>query len=157
MVVTMENSDDGEFVKAVNMKSKGMRAGYRAAKPSVIKAPRQIADRMKYALKMDATTAVTIAKACLAMGGTELLVSAVKETVKIEAIDTNQDSFTIELPEGAVSVIDGDSDVRFSHKYPSKIFLSLLKKNPEGFFNIGEAGMLSTKINGLDIYVMPQL
>jgi len=148
------NIDDVEYVKALHMKSADTKIGYRCANPESIKAPKQINDTIIYRVQLNAEAVSVLQKGYGAMG-TETVAVIGGDGVAFELEDINEDImrhvFAVE------SIQLGEGTGSFTHKYPIKTLLALFKQNPDGVFEIGEKGILRIAVNGLNIYVLPQV
>ena len=146
--------DGVEYVKALHMKSADTKVGYRCANPESIKAPKQINDTIIYRVQLNAEAVSVLQKGYGAMG-TETVAVIGGDGVAFELEDINEDImrhvFAVE------SIQLGDASGSFTHKYPIKTLLALFKQNPDGVFEIGEKGILRIAVNGLNIYVLPQV
>jgi len=147
--------NDSEYARSITMKSTGTKIDYRCANPSTIQAPRQINDNLIYSIQLNAEAVSLLQKGQAAMGSeTVTIVSA--DGISFELTDINSDVFKHTFAP-AVDVLDEDANPNFSHRYPVKTLLALFKQNPDGQFKIGEKGILNINVNGLDIYVLPQV
>ncbi len=149
------SSDDDDYARSVVIKSTGTKIDYRCANPTTIQAPRQINDNLIYRVQLNAEAVILLQKGQAAMGSETVSIIS-NDGVSFELTDINNDVFKHTFsPE--VELLDEDADESFNHKYPVKTLLALFKQNPDGYFEIGEKGILSINVNGLDIYVLPQV
>jgi hypothetical protein len=151
-VVTL---NDIEYVKALHMKSADTKVGYRCANPDTIKAPKQINDTIVYRVQLNAEAVNVLQKGYSAMG-TETVTVHGGDGVAFELEDISEDKFRHVFAPDSVHLGDTATGA-FSHKYPVKTLLALFKQNPDGVFEIGEKGILRIDVNGLNIYVLPQV
>ena len=150
--------DNEEFAKSLTMKNKKTKIDYRCANPSTVKAPKQIQDAMCFEISLDAGDINTLGKAALAMGTDLIEISGDKDTAQIKMIDINRDEFKHDIT-GSAKIITGNKtkETSFSHKYPAKILLALLKKSPGEPFRIGAGGLLNITANGINLFIIPQV
>jgi hypothetical protein len=161
--IDAETDEDATSAKVLNMKGKKLKISYRCANPSVIKAPRQIQDVMRHKVSLSAEIVATLAKAAAAMGSDTITVVSDADGDRFEMSDVNKDIFALDFT-GSIRAYEVDAKRqkeaaagKFSHKYPTKILLSLFKKVPDGEFLIGASGLLNIKINDINLYVLPQV
>ena len=84
-----------------------------------------------------------------AMGADTVSVISNADGVAFELRDINNDVMSHTFTEG--------EHPNFAHRYPVKTLLAMFKSNAEGDFEIGKKGMLKFPVNGLDVYVIPQV
>lgn len=147
--------DAKEYAKSLVMKNKKSKIDYRCANPSVIKAPRQIQDTMKYQVTLTPEIVNTLAKAATAMGSDCIEISATEDTAKFEMSDMNKDAFSLDITGNIKSIKNGT--LSFKQKYPIKVLIALFKKSPDSTFNIGENGLLNIIVNDINVFVLPQV
>lgn len=147
--------DDEEYARSVTMKGTGTKIDYRCANPTTIQAPRQINDNLVYRVQLNAEAVSLLSKGQGAMGSETVSIMS-DDGVSFELTDVNSDAFKHTFAPD-VELLDEDASENFTHRYPAKTLLALFKQNPDGYFEIGEKGILSINVNGLDIYVLPQV
>jgi len=147
--------DDSEYARSITMKGTGTKIDYRCANPTTIQAPRQINDNLVYRIELNAEAVSLLQKGQVAMGS-ETVTIASDDGVSFELTDVNSDAFKHTFSPD-VELLDEDANPAFTHRYPAKTLLALFKQNPDGHFDIGEKGILNINVNGLDIYVLPQV
>ena len=147
--------DDEEYARSITMKGTGTKIDYRCANPTTIQAPRQINDNLVYRIQLNAEAVSLMQKGQVAMGS-ETISLIGNDDVSFELTDVNSDVFKHTFA-ADIEFLDEDAAESFTHRYPVKTLLALFKQNPDGYFEIGEKGMLSITVNGLDIYVLPQV
>jgi len=148
------NIDDNEYVKALHMKSADTKVGYRCANPESIKAPKQINDEIIYRVQLNAEAVGVLQKGYGAMG-TETVSVIGGDGVAFELEDINEDIMRHVFAPQSIQL--GEATGSFTHKYPVKTLLALFKQNPDGEFEVGAKGILRIAVNGLNIYVLPQV
>lgn len=149
--------DNGsEYVRLLTMKGKGLKVDYRCANPTTIQAPRQINDTLKYQVDINAEAVVLLQKGQAAMSAETVTIISNKEGVSFQLVDINGDCFDHKFGE-AVKTLTDDTSINFAHRYPVKTLLPLFKYNPDGNFKIGQKGILSISVNGLTVFVLPQV
>ena len=147
--------DGVEYVKALHMKSADTKVDYRCAKPDTIKAPKQINDTIIYRVQLNAEAVSVLQKGVAAMG-TDTVSVVGGDGVAFELQDISEDIFRHVFAADSVQLGEGITG-EFAHKYPVKTLLALFGQNPDGFFEIGEKGILLIAVNDLNLYVLPQV
>lgn len=154
-VEAVEGADD--FARSIMMKGKGVKIDYRCANPSSIRAPKLIHDTMKYRVELNGDAVLLLQKGAAAMENPETVsIISNKDGVSFELVDVNNDVFTHTFSED-VQTLNGSTKTNFAHRYPVKVLLTLFKNDPEGIFDVGEKGILHINVNGLGVYVLPQV
>lgn len=149
-------TDDGQgFVKTLLISAKGVKVDFRCANPSAIRAPKTVNDTLACLVPLDAGAVVLLQKAQAAMGADTVTIISNDNGVTFEMYDVNNDKFS-HTYEGSVESLEGGS-TDFVHTYPLKIVLPLFKENAGGSFAVGEKGILNIEMNGLNLYVLPQV
>lgn len=152
--IEAEVDDGSQFVRQIIMKAKGMKIDYRCANPAAIKAPKQVNDVLKYRVTVPTEVIVNLHKAHSAMKSE--IVSVISDVgVSFELSDLNNDVFKYQFADKVDVLTDGNG--KFAHRYPVKTLLPLLKQNTTGFFEIGAKGIAAFQLNGLKVFVLPQV
>lgn len=154
--IEVELDADAKCVRAIIMKAKGTKIDYRCAKSAAIRAPRQVAEVYKHRVKMNSDSVVLLQKAIAAMSGPEHITLVSNEGVSLELCDINNDVFKHTFME-KVETLTPDASGKFAHRYFVKTLFPLLKQNPDGHFDVGAKGILAFSVNGLTVYVLPQV
>lgn len=154
--VSATTDEHSEFVRALTMKAKGVKVEYRCANPKTIAAPKKINDTLVCKINLTADAVYLLQKGLTAMGGEVITVVSDERGVTFKITDINNDEFTHTFTDH-VEVLGEHADVTFTYNYPAKILLSLFRTNPEGYFSIGQKGMLNIVVNNLNIFVLPQV
>jgi len=154
--IEAETPDGSEYARSLTMKAKGVKIDYRCANPSTIQAPRQINDTLKYRVPLNAEAVVMLQKGQSAMNAGIVTIISNKKGVSFELVDINSDIFSYTFTNKVENLTD-DSDTNFAHRYPIKTLLPLFKQNSEGTFTIGQKGILSISVQGLNLFVLPQV
>jgi len=144
-----------EYARSILMRGTGTKIDYRCANPATIQAPRQINDKLAFRVNLNTEAVDLLNRGAVAMGSETVAVIG-DDGVSFELTDVNGDVFKHTFTANIEFLTENPNDT-FSHKYPVKTLLSLFKQNPNGYFEIGEKGILSITVNGLDIYVLPQV
>lgn len=148
--------DEKGFVRSLTMKAKGTKIEYRCANPSTIQAPRQINDVLKYKVPLTAEAVMMLQKGQAAMDAKTVTVVSNKDGVSFEIVDINNDIFSYTFSENVETLTD-DSDINFANRYPIKTLIALFKQNPDGYFQIGQKGIMNVTVQGLNLFVLPQV
>jgi hypothetical protein len=135
--------------------AKGVKVDFRCANPSAIRAPKSVSDTMKTLVPLEAEAVVLLQKGQQAMSADTVTIISNENGVSFEMYDVNSDKFTHTYEADVESLNGGDTD--FVHTYPIKIVLPLFKENAGGSFSVGEKGVLNLQMNGINIYVLPQV
>ncbi len=155
-VDAVEGTDD--FAKSITMKGKGIKIDYRCANPSSIRAPKIIHDTMKYRVDLNSDAVLLLQKGQAAMGAPETVaIISNKDGVAFELVDVNSHDVFSHTFTDKVHALNGSTKMTFAHRYPVKVLLTLFKHDSEGSFDIGEKGILHIDVNGLGVYVLPQI
>ena len=154
--IEADNPDSGDYARSLTMKAKGVKIDYRCANPSTIQAPRQVNDTLKCRVPLNAEAVVMLQKGQSAMSAETVTIVSNKKGVSFEIVDINNDTFSYTFTDKVESLTE-DGDVNFAHRYPVKTLLPLFKQNAEGTFAIGQKGILSISVQGLNLFVLPQV
>lgn len=147
--------DDEKFARSLIMKGKGIKIDYRCGNPAKIKAPRQVNDVLKHKVPLNGEAVLLLQKGQAAMGAETVSIIS-NDGVSFELVDVNNDVFKHTFAADA-EPLTKDKDTKFAHRYPIKTLLALFKDNPTGHFSVGAKGILSFPINGLTVFVLPQV
>ena len=154
--IESENPEGSEFVRSLTMKGKGVKIDYRCANPATIQAPRQVNDTLKFQVPLNAEAVVMLQKGQSAMSADTVTIVSNKNGVTLEIVDVNNDTFSYTFTDKVKTLTDS-ADINFAHRYPIKTLLPLFKQNPDGYFEIGQKGILSISVQGLNLFVLPQV
>ena len=160
--VETETKVDGNttFATSLIMKGKGTKIDYRCANPTKINAPKQINDTLRFRVQLNADAVSLLQKGTAAMGAENVAIIS-DQGVSFELVDVNNDVFKHTFADNVELIPDTDGNVasssKFAHRYPVKILLALFRNNPNGTFSIGQKGILSFSVNGLTVFVLPQV
>jgi len=149
-------SMQSEFTRSLTMKAKGLKVEYRCANPTTIQAPKQVNDVMKHKVELNAEAVVLLQKGQAAMSAENVTIVSREDGVSFELVDINEDVFSHMVTTKVENLTD-DTNTSFAYRYPIKTLLPLFKYNPEGFFTVGQKGILSISVNGLTVFVLPQV
>ena len=147
--------EESDWAKSLIMMSEDTKVEYLCANPDAIQAPKQINDTIIYQIQLNAEAVNLLQKGYAAMGS-ETVEVASDNGVSFNLMDVNDDVFTHKFGDEAV-LLEDSATPTFSHRYPVKTLLAIFKQNPDGVFEIGAKGILRITVNGLDIYVLPQV
>jgi len=149
--------DNGDGVKTITMKSKGLTIDYRCMKGTRITAPKKAKDVDHCAFELPPEAVDMIKSGAMTMKADEVLF--VKEldsdVVFLQMRDINQSEFKYEI-EGFVSPVD-DENCGFANRYPTKVLLSVMKHSTDNTLLVGELGTLSANINKLNVIIAPRV
>jgi hypothetical protein len=154
--IESDSPEGSEFVRSLTMKAKGVKIDYRCANPTTIQAPRQINDTLKYRIPLNAEAVVLLQKGQSAMSADTVTIVSNKNGVSFEIVDINKDVFSHTFTTKVENLAD-DENVSFAHRYPIKNLLPLFKQNADGCFEVGQKGILSISVQGLNLFVLPQV
>lgn len=156
--VTKEK-DDAKYVFSLTLKAKGVKIDYRCADPSRIQAKKTINDPLQYSVPISPEFVNMLSKGISAMGSANVVtLISNEEGVSFEIADDEKDVFQHVFAE-SVEVIDPQvTTTKFAHRYPAKLLLSVVKKNPEGILKIGSVGLgvLRFDVQGIGVYLPPR-
>jgi len=149
-------TDDNNFVRSLILKGNNIKIDYRCANPTTIKAPRQINDALKTQVKLNSESVVILQRGQSAMMNSETVaIGSANDQVTFEIADVNKDTLKYTLTNKLESLAGGEK-TQFTFNYPIKILLALFKQNSEGYFQIGQRGILMFPLKNLSFYVLPQ-
>lgn len=160
--VEFDTKKDGdvEFVTTLILKGKGTKIEYRCGEPSKIVAPKSLNDVTRYNVTLTSEAVTLMQKGAAAMAADNVSIIS-NEGVSFELVDGNNDVFKHTFATDAQVVPDADGEVasstKFAHRYPVKTLLALFRSNPNGTFSVGQKGILSFEVNGLTVFVIPQV
>lgn len=149
-------------ISLLDLSSGKVKAQFRCASVEAVKGvPKNVADTLVWEIKVGAASLPIINQAVSAMGAEAITIASKDgKTVSVELVDANRDVFSTELPDDALWI--GESTVpvgSFCHKYPAKTLVSLLKEALKTCdplpMQLGEGGIFSFKVNGLDFFILP--
>jgi hypothetical protein len=147
--------DNGEFVRSIAMKGKGIKIDYRCANPTTITAPKALKDEANYELALNGEGVMMFQKGMGAMGSENVTIIC-NDGVFFEFADDNNDTFKYQFADDVKELVAG-ADAKFVHKYPAKVLLALFKNDSSASFTIGKQGTLSVSVNGLNVTVLPKV
>lgn len=148
--------DDEGYVKNLLISAKGVKIDFRCADPKRIIAPKVVNDTMKCLVPLNADAVVLLQKAAAAVSSDNVTIIGNKDGVTFELYENETNDKFTHTYQADIEKLGGD-DIQFVHSYPLKIVLPLFKENVDSNFAIGEKGMLNIQMNGLDLYVLPQV
>ena len=154
--IDAENPDSGEYVRSLTMKAKGIKIDYRCANPVTIQAPKQVNDTLKYSVPLNAEAVMMLQKGQSAMSAETVTIVSNNKGVAFEIVDINNDTFSYTFTNDVETLTD-DDDPNFAHRYPIKTLIPMFKQNFDQTFSIGQKGILSISVNGLNLFVLPQV
>jgi len=144
--------DERNFVRNITMKvGRYNRIGARCSNPAHVKAPRVIHDTIVIKFPVTPSLVTALNDAISAVGNVDSVqIKQINDGVGFFVEDTNGEPFEYQFADTVPSE-------NFSHKYPLKLLLTLLKQGVDGEFGLGEKGMLKVTINDLDLFVLPKV
>jgi hypothetical protein len=150
-------------ISLLDLSSGKVKAQFRCASVEAVKGvPKNVADTLVWEIKVGAASLPIINQAVSAMGAEAVTIASKNgTTVSIELVDANRDVFSTELPDDALWIGEEAPSVNgsFCHKYPAKTLVSLLKEALKTCdplpMQLGEGGIFSFKVNGLDFFILP--
>lgn len=155
-VEVKDEGTDSAWAKALTFKAKGIKVEYRCANPKTIQAPKTLADGEKFSIQMSGDAIALMQKGIAAMKAETVTIFGTAEGTFFEMSDINGDALTYRFGDIADDLVNGE-DVDFSHKYPIKTLIPVLKMLPGGQVIITNRGLVKLKANGLTIYVIPSV
>ncbi len=154
--VETDDGNDGEFAIDVKMKSSDTKISYRCTDPDVIQAPKKINDTIIFQVQLNAEAVSMLQRGAAAMEANTVTITGGDDGVSFEFSDVTNDTFSHTFT-SEVTRLENDTNTDFTHNYPVKTVLALFKQNPDGVFEIGIKGILCIAVNGLNVYVLPQV
>jgi hypothetical protein len=153
--VTATLDDENGWAKTLLITAKGVKVDFRCPNPEQIKAPKSTKDEMACLVPLDADAVVLLQKGQAAMGADSVRIISNANGVSFEMYDVNNDKFTHTYEATVESLNGGTTD--FVHNYPLKIVLPLFRENAGGTFAVGQKGILNLEMNGINLFVIPQV
>ena len=158
VIATVDETDPkNTFVRALQLKGKGVKVDYRCANPTTLKAPKQVADPKAYSAVMSATAVQMMVKGQSAMAADDVALIGSKDGIQLEIKDNNSDALTYQIDD--MVTIEGEGPAKtpdFFHRYPIKTITALFKQNQDGRFYITSKGIAVITVDDLTVYVMPR-
>jgi hypothetical protein len=138
------------------MAGKGVKVNYRCANPAVIRAPKVLTDDVRYELTLTDEAINFMSKGSVAMASDEITITAGPDGTFFEITDINGDVFSYTFPSNAID-ITSTKDAEFSHTFPLKTLLPLLKAAGSDTVHLTDKnGMMKMVVEGFDVYVFPR-
>lgn len=157
MDAVVEGPDGATYARSLAMKAKGIKVDYRCANPATIRAPKGLNDSVKYKASMYSGIVQFLNKSASAMESDEVTLIGDQHGVTMEVSDINGDKLSYKCSETPQYIAeDGGSEIKFSHRYPTKLLQIMFKNNLEGPYKITGRGMLRVVINDLEVSVLPR-
>lgn len=156
LVLDAKESDRGEIV-SLELSSQKAKAQFRCTPTMLIKAPKVINDQefVRVSLTKDEMRQMLNAAKVMCSKKIGLKIKAAGE-VSFSATDESNDQFVSTVEASAEFLTDTTS---MYHDYPTDIISAVLRKAADDYdscvLRIGEAGTLTTRINGHDITILP--
>lgn len=145
------------YVRAIQMKGKGIKIDYRCANPTTIQAPKEIKDILKYQFQIPTDAVMLMVKGKTAMQADIVTFLCNENGVSFELADINSDVLS-HLFADRVTHLTADTNAKFAHRYPLDLILTILKGNQgDKVLEIGQKGILKTTVNNLGVYILPQV
>lgn len=171
IIVSRENphfeadvNEEKGFVRSIDMSSDDIVSSddiditYRCANPDTIQAPKKINDVPVYQFIIPGRTSSIMKQAQAAMGSETVEITSDGDSVSYKIVDINNDNFNHIFPGKVVNIDDEEeTSTSFSYKYPVKNILSVIDSDIDTMFEIGEKGIITTVVNGLNVLILPQV
>jgi hypothetical protein len=145
------------YVRSIVMSSSDTKIEYRCANPETIQAPKKIFDTTKYRVLIPINSGAIMKQAQAAMNSEIVEIASDKTGTFFKILDINNDDFKHILPEDAVTIDDDDAPAKFAHKYALKNVLDIIDPAVDTMFEIGERGVITTSVNGLNVLILPKV
>jgi hypothetical protein len=143
------------FVRALQMKGKGVKVDYRCANPLTVQAPKNLRDQIVYRLHINTDVIQMIQKGQVAMSTDDITIICIDGGVSFTMTDINGDTLSYQFGDSVELVTsDVDTSTDFSYTYPIKLVHSLFKHNTNQVFDITTKGMIKITVNQLDFYIL---
>ena len=152
-----ESNPQSTFVRALQLKGKGVKVDYRCANPTTLKAPKQVADPKCYSAVMSAAAVQMMVKGQSAMAADDVTFIGSMDGVQLEIKDNNSDALTYQVDD-MVTIENAEiaKSPDFFFRYPIKTITALFKQNQDGRFYITSKGIAVISVDDLTVYVMPR-
>jgi len=159
--VEAKTDSDGEYATQLILKAKRTKVDYRCGDPRTLNAPKQINDVMCHNVELSESVVEMLVKGAAAMGSENVSFISDNDGVVFKLADDNKDIFKCEFETRAIPIANAEgkmpSSNSFAHSYSVKTLLALFKNHTDVVFSIGQKGIISFPINGLTVYVIPQV
>lgn len=146
-------------VEMITVNAKKSKAQFRCASPEFIKGvPKGINDVWKYKIPVVADAVALLQQGIGMMSASTVKIVGEGGTVKFEVADGTRDVFSHEFGEVVLGADDEPVADTFTYEYPSKVFLSLMKRaTADGatLMTIGEKGICQLTVNTFPVMVLP--
>ena len=149
-----------DFARSLTMKGKGVKIEYRCADPAQLvgahkAGPKQMRDEPEFGLEFGEDLADMLQKGIAAMKADEVSIIS-NDGVTFELLDVNSDVFSHQFADTVVNLLD-EKNTKFAYRYPVKTVLCLLKNNDDSILTVSKKGIMCIKVNGLNVYIMPNV
>ncbi len=152
-----ETNPDNTFVRALQLKGKGVKVDYRCANPTTLKAPKRVADPVTYSATMNSAAVQMMVKGQSAMAADDVVFIGSVDGLQLEIKDNNSDALTYQVDDTVTLESEGAAKTPdFFYRYPIKTITALFKQNPDGRFYITSKGIAVIMVEELTVYVMPR-
>lgn len=145
----VDNNNNAKSLKFYNEK---LSISYKCANISTIKAPKNVMEVFNTEVHFTEESFNILSKAFNIMKSETFTLINDKNGIRFELTDSNNDIFSYNFS----NIVKNDNNSVFAHKYPIKIFLPILKQNPDSLLQIGEKGVLKVNVKNIDIMILPK-
>lgn len=158
-MVCIKDDKNAMFAHTLQFKGKGLKLDFRPSNPLVIRAPRNMKDRLKYRLLVTDELTQFIDKGKRALGTDEFTLLINDEGAFIEMTDINNDKLSFQFADNVEKVNDDDEGKpMYSAAFPIAYVLPLFKNNSGSSFQISEkVGYIEMAVNNLTSLILPRV
>lgn len=155
MDATVETSGDSPFVRAIQMKGKGLKVDYRCANPLTIQAPKKLNDPFAYSFDIAPEVVTYLQQGQSAYRAENVTFIGTSDGVSMQLSDINNDKMEYVFADFCSILLEDDApvEVKFTYNYPIKALLPLVKASPTAKMFINTKGVLRLNVNGLDVHI----
>jgi len=152
-VVTREGTS---HAMSLTLKAKGTKIDYRCGDPSLIQAKKKINDPLVYRVTVTPDFVDLLQRGIASMKSEAVSIICNSEGVSFELLDDNKDVFKHTFADNVELIGDTPSgnSAKFAYRYPAKLLLSVLKKEPT-HFDVGAIGLIKMLVCGINVLLIP--
>lgn len=153
---TVDTVNESTFVRAVQMKAKGLKVDYRCANPLTIQSPKKLNDPFVYQFDLPPAISSFLSQGQSAYKTDSAMLVCANNQIKMVLADINGDKMEYVVTDDCIIDDSGDGQPiaeEFSFSYPIKTLLPLIKASPDATVYINTRGILRINVNKLDTHI----
>jgi len=153
--VSLNADISDNIVRKLYFSTKKLKVEYRCSNPKNIETPKNINENFFREVEFTEEAYMMLMKAQSVMKVIDFTMISDKDGVRFELFDENNDVFSYNFTNN-IELLSEKGDNTFVFRYPIKVFLPILKQNPNTKIQIGEHGVLQLNINELTSMIVPK-